>query len=117
MATTTDYGTWNGHNGGAETGVYETVFAYLGEFAGEYEITPLVEAFRGAVQKALPEGVTIHGDYFYGPWPLDREKLADIGPAIESVDLAALVSEFEKRGETDLPYIEPKSNRRWEDRE
>lgn len=95
MTTTTSYGSWNNHGDAASVSVYDTVVAYLGEFAEEYEMTPLVEAYRSEINRRLPADVTLNGDEFYGPYPRDLEKVAEIEAAIESVDLGLLAESYD----------------------
>lgn len=55
----------------------------------------MAEDFRAAVNAALPEGVSLHGNEFYGPYYEDGrhwEGELDISGIIDRVDLAAIVA-------------------------
>lgn len=93
VSTTTGYGTWNNHGDRSHVRVEDTVAVYLGEFVDDYDLDALVAAYRAAINEALPEGVSLHGDEFYGPHPRDFD--ADLSSAIESVDLGALAEQHD----------------------
>lgn len=92
---TTGYGHWNDHYGGAADRVEDSVADYLGEFVAEYDAEVIAVAYRAAINAALPNGVSLNGDNFYGPYPRYRD--LNIGEIIEGVDLAALVEKFNKK--------------------
>ena len=102
MTVTTSYGSWNNHAGGANTNLEGDIADYINggdadwrhrvEESGAFE--EMADAYRDAINNALPEGVTLAGDEFYGPyyeadhtWDGDL----DIADIIESVDLGAIV--------------------------
>lgn len=62
MTTTTDYGHIVG------TTLTDHVGTALGEYAADFDVPAIVEAYRAAIQDVLPDGVTIHGEgILYGP--------------------------------------------------
>lgn len=93
MTTTTSYGTWNNHGDRTHVRVEDTVAVYLGEFVADYDFGALVTAYRAAINAALPEGVSLNGDEFYGPHPRDFD--LDLPEAIESVDLGSLAEQYD----------------------
>ena len=80
--TTTEYGQI------VPTTLTEDVTAALGEFENDYDIPEIVAEYRAAIQAALPEGFSVHGEgYLYGPWP--RQSL-DKDAVLEAVDFWAI---------------------------
>lgn len=73
------------------------VAPYLGEFAGDYDVEGLVNAFRDGVNEALEgTGIVLRGDDFYSTYPA-REDASDlIRAALEDVDLGPLAEKFDK---------------------
>src|SRR5690606_34496329 len=65
--TTTSYGTWNNRVDGDALTVEQTIAETLGD-ADEYDIDAIAADYRTAINKALPEGVTLAGNDFYGPY-------------------------------------------------
>ncbi|MFE5565964.1 hypothetical protein ACFQ68_13340 [Amycolatopsis japonica] len=97
MTATTSYGTWVNHGGG-EIDLRTNVIVSLGDFVGDYDIDGLVHAYRNAIIEQLPEGVTMAGDEFYGPYP--RVDEVDIPAAIEAVDFFRLAEQFDNTTST-----------------
>lgn len=101
MPTTTTYGTWRTYT--SDLSVEATIDGYVaGGDADWYErvrtsgaLERMAEDFREAVNAALPEGVSLHGDEIYGPaYEQDRswQGELDIRGIIDRVDLAAIVA-------------------------
>jgi len=104
MSAQTHYGSWNNHNGGSTVIVEDSVAEVLGEFAGDYDIPALVAAYRALIDAALPLEISLCGNEFYGPYPVRPDAAEVIPDAIESVDLAALATLFDReRG--DLVHV------------
>lgn len=93
MSTTTSYGTWANVMGARS--VESDVVTSLGDFADHFDVDPLIDAYRAAVNTALPDGVTLNGDEFYGPVPrqLDKDTMRDM---CTSVDFWALAERFDR---------------------
>lgn len=99
MTTTTSYGTWANHGGGGLT-VADSITEALGEFAGDYDTEAIEVEYREAINEALPDGVTLDGDEFYGPYyeadqdfdgyPLDDFGGLDIKTIVEFTDFWAI---------------------------
>lgn len=88
MTTTRSYGSWNratGHSTLTLDG--EVADALLaGVDFNDYsdaQIDAVAAAYRAAINEALPEGVALCGDEFYGPADADTPDLAEI---VDSVD-------------------------------
>jgi hypothetical protein len=94
MVTTTEYGTWVNHNNA--TTVEDTVSAYLGDFAQDYDFDGLVHAYRDAINNALAGGVSLNGNQFYGPYPMPANAVDAIADAISSIDLGELAAEYDR---------------------
>lgn len=94
MTTTTEYGAWGDHGMFGE--VRADVAEFLGEFVGDYDLDGLVMAYQDAITDALPDGVALRGNDFYGPWPRPDDYREVIAAVIDSVDLAALAGQYEK---------------------
>lgn len=101
MVTTTDYGNWNNHGDHSSTNVETTVGEYI---AGDTEWTERIHAtgaftrvvadYREAINDALPEGVSLQGNDFCGPYyEKDHtwEGELNIAAIIEGIDLGAIV--------------------------
>lgn len=101
MSTTTSYGTWQNHT--SELSLRNGIEDALGvdEHGNEAEYRDAVEAdYRTAINAALPEGVSLAGDEFYGPHPLDGMSYAKaheaISTAIDGVDFWAIAERHAK---------------------
>jgi hypothetical protein len=109
MATekpTTCYGAWATYDGALT--VEETIEAYLGDFAVDFDaagaFSKVVDDFRAAINENLPGGITLNGDNFYGPHPLNdgvrpHELNTLIPEVIEAVDLDAIVEKHDPDAE------------------
>lgn len=87
--TTTEYGSFGDH---ADADTPESlVRAYLGEHAHAFDVPAIVAAFRRDLAAELPDGVSLAGRDFYGPYPRPCGASTAIRAAVERVDLAAIV--------------------------
>jgi hypothetical protein len=106
MTTTTDYGTWCNHGDRYNTTVEATVLDAINggdaDWRERVETTGalgrIVSDYRDAINAALPTGVTLAGDQFYGPyyeadytWDGDL----DIASIIQGIDLAAIIDKHD----------------------
>lgn len=120
MTTTTSYGTWYNHT--ESISVENSIVDYCSgadsdwreamEAAGAFE--RIAQAYRNAVNDALPPGVSLSGDEFYGPYypedcdfngyPLRDEGFdipstvaaaLDIAEIIAEIDLAEIVERYD----------------------
>lgn len=102
MTTTTSYGTWYNHTGSNVT-VEADVADYVGggdrewreriEADGSFDA--MVDDYRQAVNDALPAGVSLAGNDFYGPY-YDADKDFDGYPTDEDgrLDIAAIIADI-----------------------
>lgn len=92
MTTTTSYGNWNDVHPTALTLAGE-VEDSLGREYSDSEVRDITNAYRKAINEALPDSVSLCGDEFYGnAYPADCTDQADY-PHDEDgdLDLAAIV--------------------------
>src|SRR4030043_993099 len=85
-ATTTNYGSWVSIGGGFLT-IEDSVRGALGEDAGAFDGDGLVDAYRAAIDAALPEEISINGSEFYGPYPAPADATDPVRSAGPSPDL------------------------------
>lgn len=88
MTTTRSYGSWNratGHSTLTLDGEVADALLAGVDFNdySEAQIDAVAAAYRAAINEALPEGVALCGDEFYGPADADTPDLAEI---VDSVD-------------------------------
>lgn len=91
MTTTTSYGTWFYFVRTTSLGLRGLVDELLGEHFDKATLDAVETDYRTAINAALPEGVTLAGDEFHGPHPLDSAKRDAIADAVESVDIWAIL--------------------------
>lgn len=102
MTTTTGYGTWVNHGDTSNSSVEGTIADYMSggdrEWRERMEAAGACEAiaadYRAAVNGALPAGVSLAGNEFYGPYhdeDCDWDGELGIAGIIESIDLGAIV--------------------------
>lgn len=94
-STMTAYGTWADITGRGKQ-VEHPVFDLVGARFNGYDIVGLVDAYQREVIKALPEGISLHGVNFFGPYPQPDNATDRIKAAIEAVDLGDLASQFDR---------------------
>lgn len=101
MTTNCSYGTWNRtidkHTLTLEQSVGD---ALNGEYTDE-QLDAVTEAYRDAINAALPDSVSLCGNELYGPYETDDDEFAgypqddegdlDIAAIVESVDFWAIV--------------------------
>lgn len=57
---------------------------YLHEYADDYDLPGLYAEVRDTINRALPDGVSLHGDVVYGPYPmLEGFSLDEIVPRFD----------------------------------
>jgi hypothetical protein len=91
MTTTTSYGTWFHFVRTTSLGLRDLVDEVLGEHFDKATLDAVETDYRAAINAALPEGVSLAGNEFYGPHPLDWAKRDAIADAVESVDIWAIL--------------------------
>lgn len=104
---TTSYGTWCTKVDDLALTVEQTIAETLGD-ADEYDIDAIAADYRTAINKALPEGVTLAGNDFYGPYYTedatwgpeleDEDGRLDIKAIVLGVDLWAIAAKHEIAG-------------------
>jgi hypothetical protein len=109
MPTTTEYGTWNNRIHSYSLSLENEISDAL---AGEYtdaETEAIIEAYRDAINAALPDSVALCGDIFYGNaypqdcndqenYPHDEDGSLDIAAIVESVDFWEIVDRVTNDG-------------------
>lgn len=106
MSTTTSYGTWNNRVEHFALTVEQTVVEALGDYAHEYDVEAIARDYRDAINKALPQGVTLAGDEFIGPhhpnprefegYPVDDRGVLDIKAIVDTVDFWEIANRHER---------------------
>ena len=106
MTTTTSYGTWVNHGDHANVTLEATIADAVSnadrewreamEAAGAFDT--IADAYRNAINEALPAGVTLVGNDFDGPasYDGDVEDTTDIAEIIQCIDLFEII---ERHGE------------------
>ncbi len=103
---TTSYGTWVTY--AKSLSVEDTVTDFIhgggGAWADEMRnsgnFQAIVDEFRAEINKNLPGGVTLHGNDFYGPYPLEDGVCPDelnelISDVIDGIDLSRIVMDHD----------------------
>ena len=102
MTATTSYGTINNYTGSSS--VEDYIADAFGSFSDDgYDIAGIAQEFRETINAALPPGVSLSGDEFYGPYyeadrgfdgyPIASDgNMVDIAAIIESVDFWGIVN-------------------------
>jgi hypothetical protein len=95
MTTTTSYGTWNNRVDSYSLTVEQSVVEAFGaEGPAGYDLDAIISGYRTAINNALPEGIVLAGDEFYGPHPIDVD--VDLKEIIEAIDLWAIIEQHEE---------------------
>lgn len=92
---TTEYGEYHHY---AETSCHtmrEEIGQAVGEWAYCYDLEGLEKAYREAINEVLPEGVSLHGDKFYGPHPKTGPLMDQVRTAVRSVDFWEVAEKFD----------------------
>lgn len=93
--STMKYGDWPAFSGGTRLTVEDDVRDTLGDAVDDFDVSALVDAYREAINTALPTGVHLAGNDFYGPEPeLEPEKIAQIAVRVQDVDLTPLLHRY-----------------------
>jgi len=113
MTTTTEYGTWNNHGDSSALTVEASVTNYISGGDSEWveriqsdgSFDAMVDAYRDAINEALPDGVSLNGNDFYGPYydadtdfegyPTNEDGRLDIATIIKGVDLGEIVDKHD----------------------
>ena len=106
---TTSYGTWTSRVDPYSLSVEQTVREALGDYADQYDVDAIAADYRQAINQALPEGVSLCGDEFIGPYhsddatwgpELETEGRLNIRVIVESVDFWGIVAKHEITAES-----------------
>ncbi|HEU5429586.1 MAG TPA: LysR family transcriptional regulator [Actinocrinis sp.] len=105
MTVTTSYGTWNNHGDRWNTTVEATIADAINGGDAEWReamestgaLDLIAETYRQAINDALPDGVSLSGNDFYGPYDADDAEL-NIAEIIEGVDLNAIIERHDIPG-------------------
>jgi hypothetical protein len=97
MTTTTEYGTWA--DVASEVTVEDTITTALGDHGAGFDVDAIVSDYRAAINAALPTGVVLAGDDFFGPYydrvfpgfPVNGDGALDLKAIVDSVDLWEIV--------------------------
>lgn len=102
---TTSYGTWNNRIDSYALTVEQTISEALGTFGADYDIDAIATDYRAAINNALPEGVALAGNDFYGlyyaedatwgPELEDENGRLDIKAIVEGIDFWSIVAEHD----------------------
>lgn len=107
MTTTTSYGTWTTrveqYAADFETSIMD---AFGSEGTEGFDFDAIVSDYRDAINEALPNGVSLCGSEFIGPYesedwaaagyPVDEDNRLDIKAIVESVDFWEIVARHDK---------------------
>ncbi|MFD9965038.1 hypothetical protein [Amycolatopsis sp. NPDC058986] len=101
MPTTTSYGTWanvSQYSLDLETSVSE---AFGADGPEGFDVDAIVSDYRDAINAALPDGVALAGNEFYGPaydkdchfdgYPLNEDGGLDLKAIVDEIDLFAII--------------------------
>lgn len=99
--TTTTYGTWGNVHGGCLT-IRDEIDEALDDCADDYAPSDEIAlAYENAVNQALPDGVNLIGDEFYGPaypepgefdgYPTDEDGELDLAAIVQSVNVWEII--------------------------
>lgn len=105
MTTTTTYGNWNNRVESGDLTVEQSITVALGDFAHEYDADAIAADYRAAINDALPEGISLNGDEFYGPYyrdevnlggyPTDEDDRLDIKAIVDGIDFWEIAAKHE----------------------
>jgi hypothetical protein len=89
MTTTTSYGTWVNAGDRYALTVEQTIQEAFGGWGTEgFDVDAIVRDYRAAINEALPNGITLAGEEFLGPWP---RVAVDIAACVAGVDLWPII--------------------------
>lgn len=94
----TEYG-----NYGTVTGHFDPrseVLDFLGEFADDYDVDGLTDAFAAVINSNLPDGWVLAGRLFFGPYPMPADAGETIRRAVNGAGITdEVLTRFEKSSE------------------
>ena len=94
-----DYGPWSDFAAGRTPESY--VEDALGRDPADYDLYAASAAFRRAVCEALPDGITLAGHHFFGPYDeqdCEWDSPLDIRAIIDSIDLEPIIKAHQAGG-------------------
>lgn len=91
---TTEYGTWANATGTAT--VEDYVATALGEHGDDFDAEAIAADLRAAVNEALPDGVALAGNLFFGPYDTPAEERPNLREVVEGVDFWEIVARHDK---------------------
>ncbi len=109
MTVTKTYGNWNNAADFGTLTVEHSVSVALGDYADAYDVDGIAADYRDAINAALPEGVSLCGDQFIGPYyeadktwgpELERCGSLNIRKIVREVDFWAIAAKHDKTVET-----------------
>jgi hypothetical protein len=115
---TTEYGTWATRSGGYAARVEDTVLAVIGEFVDDYDFKAIMREYRAEINAALPDGVTLDGEIFYGPYaapgvelewpgyPTEDDGRLDLFTIIHGVDLWPIIERHDRSEKEETMHLE-----------
>ena len=98
-----DYGPWSDFASGRTPESY--VEDALGGHPADYDLYAASTAFRRAVCEALPDGITLAGHHFFGPYDEQDcrwDSPLDIRAIIDSIDLEPIIKAHQTGGGAQL---------------
>lgn len=87
------YGTWATLGAGGRD-VETFVETALGDFADDYDVEKVAEAYVTEINDDLPGGVVLRGDTFYGPWPIPEGAREQVRRSVGSWDIFEIAGRF-----------------------
>lgn len=108
MTTTTTYGTWCNTIDSYSTSLEHSVVESLGDYGTDehYDIEAIETEYREAINEALPAGVSLCGNEFYGPYyasdcdwtgyPVGVDDDLDLKAIVDGVDFWAIATKHER---------------------
>lgn len=92
---TTEYGSWV-TLGAGEIDVETFVRTALSDFAEEFDVEKIVEAYVTHINSGLPGGVVLAGDDFYGPSPIPDGMREQVRRSVGSWDIFEIAARFDR---------------------
>ena len=102
----TSYGTWNNRVDEYTLTLEESVAGALDNYPG-IDTQAVIDAYRDAIDAALPDSVQLCGDQFYGPagcemvdfeadgFPVDEDGALDIQAIVQAIDFWAIAERID----------------------
>lgn len=95
MTTTTTYGSWITSGDGTLT-IEDSITGALGDYSGDFDVEGLIQAYRAAIDEALPETISLCGNEFIGAYPMPDDATDQIRAAVATVDLWEIAPRFDR---------------------